>query len=51
MALKKINKKRIAMRKERVSLDGKMMGPEPLFTDEDQEAIALEQENGKVGPI
>ena len=51
MALKKINKKRIAMRKDRVSLDAKMMGPEPLFTDEDQEAIALEQENGKVGPI
>ena len=39
------------MRKDRVSLDAKMMGPEPLFTDEDQEAIALEQENGKVGPI
>ena len=39
------------MRKDRVSLDAKMMGPQPLFTDEDQEAIALEQENGKVGPI
>ena len=51
MALKKINKKRIAMRKDRVSLDAKMMGPEPLFTDEDQEAIALEQKDGKVGPI
>jgi len=51
MALKKINKKRIAMRKDRVSLDAKMMGPEPLFTDEDQDAIALEQKDGKVGPI
>ena len=39
------------MRKDRVSLDAKMMGPEPLFTDEDQDAIALEQKDGKVGPI
>ena len=39
------------MRKDRVSLDAKMMGPEPLFTDEDQEAIALEQENGKMSSL
>jgi len=46
MALKK-NKKRIAMRKDRVSLDAKMMGPEPLFTEEDN--TLEEQTDGKVG--
>ena len=49
MAKVKVNKKRIAMRKDRVSLDAKMYGPEPLFT-EDQKADCLkEQEEGKVG--
>ena len=43
MALKKINKKRIAMRKDRVSLDAKMMGPEPIFT-EDQKADCLKEQ-------
>jgi len=51
MALKKINKKRIAMRKDRVSLDAKMMGPEPLFTEDQQPNIAKEQEDGTVGPL
>jgi hypothetical protein len=51
MALKKINKKRIAMRKDRVSLDAKMMGPEPMFTAEDESKILAEQENGTVGPL
>ena len=44
MALKK-NKKRIAMRKDRVSIDQKMMGPEPLFTEEDD--TLAEQTDGK----
>lgn len=51
MALKKINKKRIAMRKDRVSLDAKMMGPEPLFTEADSEACLAEQADGKVGTL
>ena len=49
--LKKINRKRIAMRKDRVSLDAKMMGPEPLFTEDQQIEIAKEQEDGTVGPL
>ena len=43
MALKKINKKRIAMRKDRVSLDAKMMGPEPIFTEDQKEDCLKEQ--------
>ena len=49
--IKKINKKRIAMRKDRVSLDAKMMGQEPLFSEDQQEAILKEQEDGHVGPL
>ena len=49
MAIKKLNKKRIAMRKDRVSLDAKMMGPEPLFTAEDN--TLEEQVDNKVGPL
>jgi hypothetical protein len=51
MALKKINKKRIAMRKDRVSLDAKMMGPEPIFTEDQKEDCLKEQEDGKVGSL
>ena len=51
MALKKINKKRIAMRKDRVSLDAKMMGPEPIFTEEEGALTIAEQEDGTVGPL
>ena len=51
MALKKINKKRIAMRKDRVSLDAKMMGPEPIFTEEQGALTIAEQEDGTVGPL
>ena len=51
MALKKINKKRIAMRKDRVSLDAKMMGPEPTFTEDQHEACLKEQEGGSVGSL
>ena len=39
------------MRKDRVSLDAKMMGPEPMFTAEDESKILAEQENGTVGPL
>ena len=49
MALKKLNKKRISMRKDRVSLDAKMMGPEPLFTEEDGHMDIEEQYDGKIG--
>ena len=45
MALKK-TKKKITSRKDRVSIDQKMMGPEPLFTEEDN--TLGEQPEGKV---
>jgi hypothetical protein len=51
MALKKVNKKRIAMRKDRVSLDAKMMGPEPIFTEDDKVEMLKEQEDGTVGRL
>jgi len=51
MALKKINKKRIAMRKDRVSLDAKMMGPEPIYTEDQHDEMIAEQENGTVGSL
>lgn len=47
MALKKLNKKRITMRKDRVSLDAKMMGPEPTFVVDD--GHIEEQVDGKIG--
>jgi len=48
MALKK-TKKKITSRKDRVSIDQKMMGPEPLFTEEDN--TLGEQPDGKVGSM
>ena len=48
MALKK-TKKKITSRKDRVSIDQKMMGPEPLFTEEDN--TLGEQPEGKVGTM
>lgn len=39
------------MRKDRVSLDAKMMGQEPVFTEDQKEAILKEQEDGSVGAL
>ena len=39
------------MRKDRVSLDAKMMGPEPIFTEEQGALTIAEQEDGTVGPL
>ena len=39
------------MRKDRVSLDAKMMGPEPIFTEDQKEDCLKEQEDGKVGSL
>ena len=39
------------MRKNRVTLDQKMMGPEPIFTEDQKEACLKEQEDGTVGSL
>ena len=39
------------MRKDRVTLDSKMMGPEPIFTEDQKEACLKEQEDGTVGSL